>query len=189
MRLNFENSLSSVLIITGTALFWLAFFHFNNFLFSKAALSSRAHWIFLPAALRVIFVLLFQGRGAVGLILGAYLTQPHASPADLPAEILLSISSGLAPLVGVVACQQLFKIDDQLAGMSGWHIIALCVASASANALILNSVEFVIGDRLPDLESIAAVFVGDVLGAATVITAISLSLPVVFSLMKRARQL
>lgn len=176
------------MIIAGTALAWDVIFDLNSWLFSQSALSERVHWIFLPAAFRIIFVLLFQGRGAVGLIFGAYLTQSQQTLNELPNEVLLSISSGLAPLVAVVFCQRFFTINDDLAGLNGWHIIALSVASAAANTVILNVILYLMGRQAADLASIVAVFVGDVLGAAIVITAISLTLSGVLTLIKRTRQ-
>lgn len=187
MKEQYKNILRSSLIIGGTALVWNSLFDFNNFLFSRFAFSEKIHWIFLPAAFRVIFILLFQGRGAAGLILGAYLTQPHDSLSDLPYEILLSISSGLAPLVGVAFCQQFFKINDELSGLTGWHIIALSTASAAANAFILNGIQQAMGRQAASISSIGAVFFGDMIGAAIVITAISLALSAGLSFMKRSR--
>lgn len=186
MRLTFDEIWRSTLIIGGTALAWLVVFDLNTWLFSQAALSERVNWIFLPAALRIIFILLFQGRGAVGLIFGAYLTLPHTNPDDFSYEILLAVSSGLAPLSAVVFCQQFFMVHSELEGLNGWHIIALSIASATANAIILNALLAVMGQQLPSLEAIAAVFAGDVLGAAIVITIISFSLSGILALMKRA---
>ena len=188
MCFTFGNVWRSILIIVGTALTWDVIFDLNSWLFSQFSLSERVHWIFLPAAFRIIFVLLFQGRGAVGLIFGAYLTQSQQTLNELPNEMLLSISSGLAPLVAVVFCQRFFTINNNLAGLNGWHIIALSVASAAANTVILNAILYLMGRQAADLESIEAVFVGDVLGAAIVITAISLTLSGVLTLMKRTRQ-
>ena len=188
MNLPIERWLQFVLIVSGTALSWRAAFDLNMWLFSDAALTDRAHWVFLPAALRIMAVLILRTPGALGLMLGAYLTLPHANPDDVTYEILLAVSSGAAPLVAVLACQSLFTIREDLAGLNGWHIIALSIACAAANALILNSLQSAMGRQVPDVEAIAAVFAGDVLGAAIVLTAITLSLSGLLALLRRARQ-
>lgn len=187
MRLTFEEIWQSSLIIASTALAWMVVFDLNTWLFSQAALTDRASWIFLPAALRIIFILLFQGRGAVGLIFGAYLTLPHTNPNDFSYEILLAVSSGLAPLAAVVFCQRFFTVHSELEGLNGWHIIVLSIASATANAIILNTLFAMIGRQVASLEAIAAVFAGDVLGAAIVIATISFSLSGILALLRRAR--
>ena len=80
MNLPIERWLQFVLIVSGTALAWRAAFDLNMWLFSDAALTDRAHWVFLPAALRIMAVLILRTPGALGLMLGAYLTLPHAKP-------------------------------------------------------------------------------------------------------------
>ncbi len=115
--------------VFGVAVVWLMFYTLNDWLFAQLAYTAYAHWIFLPAALRVLVVLLLGGEGAIGLMVGAYLTLPHESPNDLAFEIALALSSGLAPLAAVAFCQRLFKISYDLRGLRGSHIIALSVVS------------------------------------------------------------
>jgi uncharacterized MnhB-related membrane protein len=179
-----DRSLRAVLIVGGTAILWLAVFNFNMRLFEHTAFSERAHWIFLPAAFRVIAVLIFGLRGSAGLMLGAYLTMPPASSDDHVYEIMLSISSGLAPLAAVIFCRHYFRIDNDLVGLNGWHVIALSVSCAAANAILLNLVMWLMGTQQPELQAISAIFVGDVLGAAIVLGAMSLLLSLTLRLMR-----
>lgn len=184
MAATLERSLRAILIVGGTAVLWLAVFNFNMWLFAQTAFSERAHWIFLPAAFRVIAVLIFGGPGAVGLMLGAYLTQPQD---DLFYEILLSISSGLAPLAAIMLCRHYFRIDNDLVGLNGWHVIALSVSCAAANSIFLNTLMWIMGTQQPDFRAISAIFVGDVLGAAIVLGAISLLLSFALRIMRRGQ--
>lgn len=165
--------LGKALTALGVAAVWVAFFNLNMLLFSGLAHSPRAHWIFLPAAVRVIAVLLFDSAGAFGLMLGAYFTLPHHHFADLPSQLLLSVSSALAPLVAIVACRRWLHIAWDLSGLRGSHIIAVSVACAAANAIILNVVMAAVGRFNDDLSQIATVFVGDVLGSAIMLTGIA----------------
>lgn len=178
MILGFEASARWIIAVCGVALVWLAFFELNDWLFSQLAYTERAHWIFLPAALRVLAVLLLGGRGAIGLMIGAYLTLPHASPDDLALEIALSISSGLAPLAAVAICQRFFNINSDLAGLRGTHIVALSVASALANSVLLNIVMAVAGRHHGDGLLAATIFIGDMLGAALLLLAIALGISI-----------
>lgn len=165
-----------ILTVIGVAVVWLAFFKLNALLFSQLEHSSRAHWIFLPAALRVLAVLLFRGEGAAGLVIGAYLTLPHDPSSSLPYELSLSISSALAPLVAIWFCRQLFPIASDLSGLRGKHIIALSVANAAVNSVIINMVMLIAGKLNDDLEHMLTIFVGDMLGAALLLTLISAAL-------------
>lgn len=160
-------------IALGVAIVWLAFFKLNGFAFSYLEHSSRAHWIFLPAALRVISVLLFEEAGVVGLMLGAYLTLPHDESSSLPYELLLSASSAIAPLMAIWLCQRFFHIAHNLAGLRGHHIIALSIASAAANSVVLNASMAIAGKLHGDWNQVATIFVGDMLGAATLLSVLA----------------
>lgn len=180
-----ERSLKAILVVGAVALLWLTVFRFNILLFSNTALSERIHWIFLPAAFRIIAVLIYGWRGAVGLMLGAYLTLPHANPDDVFYEILLSISSGVAPLIAVLLCQRLFTIRNDLSGLNAWHVIALSISCAFANSIVLNLLMWAMGKQQNGVSAVWAIFVGDVLGAAIVIGAIALVLDIALRFMRR----
>jgi len=177
----------TVLVIGGVAVLWLTVFNLNMWLFSHAAFSERAHWIFLPAAFRIMAVLVLGARGAAGLILGAYLTLPHTTSEDLGYEMLLSISSGVAPLAAVVFCRRLFTIHRDLNGLNGWHVIALSVSCAIANSLFLNMLMWVMDKQPLDAEAMLAIFIGDIFGAAIVLGIIATALSPALRLLARAR--
>lgn len=178
MTLSLEAIARWIITVCSVALVWLTFFELNDWLFSQLAYTERAHWIFLPAALRVLAVLLFGGKGAIGLMIGAYLTLPHTSPGDLAYEIALSISSGLAPLAAVAVCQRFFKINGDLGGLRGSQIIALSVANAFANSMLLNIVIAIAGRHHGDGMLAATIFIGDMLGAALLLLTIALAISV-----------
>jgi hypothetical protein len=177
----------AILIIGAVALLWRAIFELNNWLFSNFALSERIHWIFLPAAFRIIAVLIWGARGCAGLMLGAYLTFPRTGTDDLLYEILLSVSSGLAPLLAVLACRRFFTIRNDLANLNLWHVIALSVSCAITNALLINLLLAVLGKQQPNILAIKAIFVGDVMGAALVLGTIAIAVEIVLRWVRRRR--
>lgn len=176
MNVSGERLLRGLVAICGVALLWLAVFNVNMWLFSHAAFSERAHWIFLPAAFRIIAVLVLGMRGGAGLMLGAYLTLPHTNPNDFYYEILLSISSGVAPLIAVFFCKSLFPINHNLHGLNGWHVVALSVSCAVANSAVLNAVMWTMGKQQADIEAVTAILIGDIIGSAIVLFAIAAGL-------------
>lgn len=165
----FRNSL----ITLGVAIAWLAVYRLNDIAFEQFAYSPRAYWIFLPAALRVLAVLLFDGPGVVGLALGEYLVLPHQHPADLPFELLVATSSALAPLVAIALCRTFFDLGNELSKLRGWHVIMLSIANAAANSVILNTCLFAGGEREWDMVQMASIFVGDMLGTAIVLAVLT----------------
>ena len=170
------NLLRKALIVLGVAVSWAVLFHLNAVLFAHLEHSNRAHWIFLPAAVRVLSVLLFQGAGAGGLMLGAFFTLPHHGLASLATDLLISASSAIAPLVSVVICRRWIGIAADLSGLRGLHIVAVSVLSAATNAVGLNIALAAAGQLRGDMEQVATVFVGDMLGSAIVLAVISLGL-------------
>ena len=176
MKLEAVTALKKVMLVSGLALAWVAFFKLNMLVFSQLEHSSRAHWIFLPAALRVLWVLLFAEEGVLGLVLGAYLTLPHDASSSLPYELLLSASSGLGPLIAIWLCRRFFPIASNLAGLRGWHVIALSIAGAGANSVLVNGCMAIAGRWHGDLEQIATIFVGDLTGTAIVLLFLSTAL-------------
>lgn len=168
-------SVATVIVI---AIAWVTFFELNSFAFSQLEYSERVNWIFLPAALRVIFVLLFNGVGAIGLMVGAYFTLPHTTDSVTLHALILSISSGLAPLIAVSFCKRFISLNSDLSGLKGAHILILSVACAAANSIILNSYlatqegySFLVAQGI-------SIFVGDVLGSAIVLSVLAIALSI-----------
>lgn len=122
------------LVVAVVALAWMASFEGNAWLFSELEHSGRAHWIFLPAALRLLAILMFGARGALGLVLGSLVTALGTSGGDTLHEIVLAVSSGLLPWAAISAGRALFNLPDNLSGIRAQHIIAMCTMSAGANA-------------------------------------------------------
>jgi len=164
-------SLQNLAAILSVALIWVGAYRLNAVMFSPLEYSHLAHWIFLPAALRIISVLLLGFTGALGLILGAYLTL--ASDNLTVHHIILALSSGIAPMAAIWFCRRLFPISKDLSGLRAWHVVLLSLANAAANSLILNGY-LASADRLNgEFLQLMAVFIGDVLGTALVLLLLS----------------
>lgn len=162
----FFATLRSLAVVTTVAFVWITFFDLNDLIFSGLAHSSRAHWVFLPAALRIFAVLLFDRLGAMGLVIGAYLTLPHDPPGVVLSELMLAVSSGVSPLIAVALCHQISPIEATLAGLSGRQIVLLSIFNACANSVLVNACLAVAGRWHGDIEQLITIFVGDLLGSA-----------------------
>ena len=91
-----------------TLVSFFVFFLINQSVFEIFYVSENINWIFLPAGLRLFFILVYRHRVLVGLFLGSllasvYLTQETLSPFTL----CLALASTLNPLIALYAMEKL----------------------------------------------------------------------------------
>ena len=150
--------------VAGVALAWCLLFELNDLLFAKLALSDHVSWVFLPAALRLVAVLLFGLVGAAGLFVGALLTQLNAGSPDVAEAVALASISALAPWLTVQAALRWLGIPRDLRGMQ-WRQLALIAAACAAVCSLAHQLyltpEWALWSGLPDL---GPMFIGDLAG-------------------------
>lgn len=178
MRGHFSRALQNSCIALSIALIWLGSFNLNMWLFSSLHHSERADWIFMPAALRILAVLIFAETGALGLAAGAYLTLSHAPTSPPAYEIAMAVTSGLAPLLGLQMCRWIAPLGKDLAGLNPKDIIILSIVTAVANSFLVNTCLALAGKFDKDMTQLATIFVGDIAGAAIVLAVISSSVDI-----------
>lgn len=166
MRAIVTSALRQATIVIGIALAWHGSFALNDWLFVELAHSGRANWIFLPAVLRPLAILLFGGVGAIGLVLRAYITVQGEVAVGQWHAAMLALGSGVAPWLGVALGRRLLSIPKTLSGLRGIDIFIICALCALANALLLNLYLWSVGRLNDDLLQILTVFIGDLFGAA-----------------------
>lgn len=156
-----------ILVVAGVALTWILLFRANEILFSAFRHTDFASWIFLPAAVRMLSVMLFRWPAAIGLFIGALAT---ADPSDDPADaVVIAALSGLAPMLAFLLCQKCLGMAPNLAGLRPLGLLRFAVAGAVANVLLLNGYLALINSADAHPLSIAVVFVGDLLGTLIVL--------------------
>jgi hypothetical protein len=64
----------SLAVAASVAALWVGLFKFNSIFFEYLGVSQYISWVFLPAAIRMISVMLFDWVGAAGLFVGAVIT-------------------------------------------------------------------------------------------------------------------
>lgn len=161
--------------VVAVAACWVVVFQLNGLLFSSLEQSRWVHWIFLPAAVRVIALLLCGTRGAIGLALGAFVT---LAPQDLsfPNAVILPVSSALAPWIAINIWKRVFRIRDDLFGLAPLHIIFLSLACALTNSALLNLFLTLAGQSHDGTLPIMGVIIGDTFGTAIVMLLLSVAL-------------
>ena len=72
MTAKFKDVLGWALTVVVLALSWYGLASANDAIFQQLALTPNAHLIYLPAALRIIYPLVFREAGVLGIIIGSY---------------------------------------------------------------------------------------------------------------------
>ena len=155
--------------ILAVATLYLLGFYANDLLFSNLEHHRGAHWIFLPAGLRLLGILLLIG--AIGIFLGslmASLIMSQATPLELIVESLISAG---APLLTYYAALR-YGLSVNLKNLNAKSLFLLATFFAAASAL-MHSIWYVTqGVAESFATSVLAMFVGNLLGTIIVLYAI-----------------
>jgi hypothetical protein len=155
--------------VGGVALAWVLLYWLNGLLFARLQYSDYINWIFLPAALRVLAVLLFGWRGALGLFFGAWITfDPTMGHSDL-SILVQTVLSALAPWVAVHWTARWLNISADLKGLNFRQLTLLCVAGAGLSAAAHTLLFSVQAEDVQLLWGFVPMFGGDLLGTVLVV--------------------
>jgi glucose-6-phosphate-specific signal transduction histidine kinase len=160
---------SWVLPVGGVALTWVVLFQLNSYWFERFNVSPYAAWIFLPAAVRVLAVLLFQGRGVWGLFLGAMITNAGLLSQHLFEALALSTMSAVAPAVAVLLGIRWFKLRPALEGMNGAQLLGLSALAAGCSSLLHTALFYLLEYKLNWVQAVTSMTVGDFVGTLIVL--------------------
>jgi len=90
-----------------TVVSFFVFFLINQSVFTILSVSENINWIFLPAGLRLFFILVYRHQALVGLFLGSLLASVHLTQETLSAFTLcLALASTLNPLLALYAVEK-----------------------------------------------------------------------------------
>lgn len=173
MTAKLKDALGWVLLVISLALAWYGLASANNFVFQKLALTPNAHLIYLPAALRIIYPLVFREVGVFGIIIGGCFVVQDRINDGLLDIVSLSVLSGLAPLIGIAVFKMLFTIKPDLADLKTVHFFALGSLCAASNAALMNLYYALSGRPVQPLELLITILIGDVAGAVIVFSLLS----------------
>jgi hypothetical protein len=152
-----------------TAMVWVALFMLNNWLFERFTASQYINWIFLPAALRMLAVLLIGWVGALGIFVGSLVTGSFFMSAQGWDMVLLAAISSVAPLLALVLAAVFLGLHKNLAGLRAHQLLGLSVLCAGFGAG-LHNIHFAWFGHISSLgEGFWPMFVGDLVGTAIVL--------------------
>jgi hypothetical protein len=162
-----------LLEIVAVAGAWTALFWFNAWFFESFSASQYVSWIFLPAAIRILSVLVLDWRGVVGLFVGAMLTNLPDMGTHALRCVLLSLLSATAPYIAVRLAKSSLRMNKTLDSLSSQQLMATAGIGALCSAL-LHSVFFTLTDATATWhQTFFQMSVGDLIGTAAVLYAAS----------------
>lgn len=183
MKILFNDHVSlklSFTIVVCTALLWCSAYYLNEWLFSNFIFVQNAiNWVFLPAAIRLFAVLLAGWVGVFGLFLGSIVTSTWVWGEDqvVTQILVLATISSMAPMLGLLVCTRVLKINNNFQGLSALNLLWLCATIAFLSVLAHNFAYYYFGRTVNILGGIGPMFVGDFLGMLIVLYVVKLTLP------------
>lgn len=178
MSLVTANAKNGALCIGGVAIAWLVFFKLNFLFFSYFEKSHYINWVFIPAGVRLISVLLFDEYAIVGLFIGALITS--VGMIESPTEaVVLSLISAINPYLAVVLTKRILKVHTMLNGLSGKQLVVMSFFAAIFNCLTHNLYFYLNNPEQYQWFSCISMFTGDFAGILIVLYLFALTLKMI----------
>ncbi len=161
--------------ILAVAILYFIGFYANDALFSALEHHRGAHWIFLPAGLRLLSILLLGSSGAVGIFLGSLLVALNMGKSTPLGMIVESLISAGAPLLTYYLALR-YGLSVNLKNLNAKSLFLLATFFAAASALMHSLWYATQGVAESFAASFLAMFVGNLLGTIIVLYVIRVSL-------------
>jgi hypothetical protein len=170
----------SLAVAASVAALWVGLFKFNSIFFEYLGVSQYISWVFLPAAIRMISVMLFDWVGAAGLFVGAVITSDPVLNHNFSDAITLAGMSALGPVLAVTFCTKWLRMSENFSGLGPRQLTLFGLVGALCN-VIPHNIYFYVTDRMQSpLAGVIPMFVGDLLGTVIVLYVSALVLKYVF---------
>jgi len=159
---------------TAYTLLWLFNEQLNPFFWERVGVS----WLFLPAGLRLLLVLVCGWPGGLGLMIGGWITGAWMlsdHPGLVPA---FGIINGLAPMVAASLARWQFGVRPSLGNLTPLSLLGLVTLFALTNAVMQQGLYLAAGITPVDAlaQAVIAMFFGDLNGALVVLVLTSLAI-------------
>jgi hypothetical protein len=163
----------SPIAVLVTAVLWVVLFSLNKWLFSSIEVNAFVTWIFLPAALRMVSVLLVDWQASVGLVLGAFLTADLHSDRQAFEMVPLALISGFGPLLAKYSASRWMGVDSSLTNLRAIHLWGYAVMGGTINSVLSQAYLQWLHPSENPASVMLTMFVGDVLGSVMMLLLVS----------------
>jgi hypothetical protein len=112
-----------------SALLYMAFFYFNQFITAPLEDAKGVNWIFLPAGLRIFLTLIFDYSGAIGLAFASLLINYIGFyETDTISMLGIAVICAIAPLLGRHFVIHNLKVNSDLSNISFKQLLLIIFA-------------------------------------------------------------
>jgi hypothetical protein len=174
-------------MVATTMLAFVAMLVANEWLFTRLEFVPGINWIYLPAGMRLLCVLLFGDAGAIGLLLVSWLVCFfYFFPDDYLRSFMGGVLAAAAPYLANRLAQQVFGLRASLTNLSPGRLL-VCIVLYSIASPLLHHIWFAVHGGTEDLvHSFIVMFVGDLNGTLIVVYAMKALLTLVPRLPRQA---
>jgi hypothetical protein len=155
--------------MAAVALTYVLVFKLNSWLFSVAKVTDHISWIFLPAAIRMLAVMLLGWAGVAGLYIGSLSLLGSMFEFDPLGAFIVAGLSSVPCLIAARLVQRLLKVRSDLAGMSGRQLLIFGLAGGFLSSMGHTLYFAYAAQSLEPVEGFVPMFVGDTLGTFIVL--------------------
>lgn len=164
-----DDARAAIICILGVSIAWAVLFRLNMTAFSHFETSRFINWVFIPAGVRLISVLLFGVYGVIGLFFGA-LTTSHLVGLDFNTAITVSLISAINPYLAINLTKYFLNVDSLMRGLKATQLLTISFFSALFNALSHNLYFYVYMGKA-SLKDCVNMFFGDFIGSLIILFA------------------
>ena len=131
-----RHAFERVLLCLLSAVLFFFVFHLNTLLLHALAHTHGVNWIFLPAGLRVLLVLVLGLPGAIGILLGTWLLDFNTTGTLSQGLWLNGLISGGIPYVLMKLLVRVGQLPGQLSEIDRTQIVVFTLLIAAASRLV-----------------------------------------------------
>ncbi len=159
-------------MVAATMIAFVAMLAANEWLFTRLEFVPGINWIYLPAGMRLLCVLLFGSAGAIGLLLVSWLVCFfYFFPDDYLRSFMGGVLAAAAPFIANRIAQNVFGLRASLNNLSPGRLL-VCIVLYSVASPLLHHIWFAMHGGTEDLaRSFFVMFVGDLNGTLIVVYA------------------
>lgn len=155
--------------MAAVAVAYIFFYELNEWIFSLTKVTDHISWVFLPAAIRMLAVLLLGWVGVAGLYLGSLSQLGDLLEVDPARALWVAGLSSVPCLLAARTVQRALRVQADLAGMTGRQLLVFGLAGGLASSGA-HSVYFALeAESAQPLAGFLPMFVGDALGTLIVL--------------------
>jgi hypothetical protein len=157
-------------MVAATMIAFIAMLAANEWLFTRLEFVPGINWVYLPAGMRLLCVLLFGNAGALGLLLVSWLVCfLYFFPDDTIRSFMGGLIAAAAPWVANRIAQNAFGLRASLANLSPARLL-VCILLYSLASPLLHHLWFAVRGGTDNLlHSFLVMFVGDLNGTLIVV--------------------